>query len=663
MKSFEKFALLFAASAVSAGIAGCGGGGSSGGTPSMAAAATGTTASAEAANSPRTSALASAPIDADVVDSSLAVNPDAYKSMAAVLSQDAGIAYRYGPDAASYGSANTGPDLAERTSTKLSAPAQDVAFYWNVGGPVSGNAGLFSTNQANMLFAADDPSQRVGVSLLQVSGYMYNVFAGLPQLPWQIYQQGQGIDTPNVMNYKASGLTNGNPVAIGRCEGAAGFCAEGIVAFQNGVLGTVGSNTASNNATATLAPNKVPTGVAVTNGNEFALVTVWDTEAMKGQVAVVALAGLCDGCDAMNSSGHTSNGVSFSAWHNWWNEWMGVYPGLPNMGNTAFMKVLGYVDIPGMNAPTEIAVTTNLHQFDSVQPGGLFMGAANSPLTNNWQSFTDGSSNYRRYAKGGVAVVISKSEQKAAFIDLKPLFSYINSVYFSSNVGVTSNYGQASDQWPYTFDKEASQMPTVIKTVSMGDRPTAVRTTMSTGSPRAWIATQDGTLHIYSLNGYAPGGAVATPSPNDIVEVGTVGDIGRNPTSLAASKSDPSGATSDPMNQQVIVGSRGDNKISWVRFASDGNSGSVVRSIQHNKLTDLIAVEDADNFANINNVVTVTDYGGKAVRNYRYGPVIFSDGGACPRPNGCSINGSTAEYEGAMTVPGKPFQISTSNVP
>jgi len=488
------------------------------------------------------------------------------------------------------------------------------------------------------------------------------VFAQMPQLPWQIYQAGQGIDAPNVMNYKAAGVASGDPVAIGRCSGRAGFCAEGVVAFQNGVLGTVGSNTASNNATTKLAANKVPTGVAVTNGNEFALVTVWDTVALKGQVAVVALAGLCDGCDASNSSAHTSNGISYSAWHNCWNDWIGVYPGLPNMGNTAFMKVLGYVDIPGMTAPTEIAVTTGLDPFSSVLPGGIFMGAPNSPLASNWQSFASGGGNYGRYAKGGVAVGVSKSEQKAAFIDLKPLFSYNNSVYFSSNVGATSNYGQGADQWPYTFDKVSSQMPTVIKTVSLGNRPTAVKTTLFGGSPRAWIATQDGTLHIYSLDGYAPGASVSTGSASAIAEVGTVGGIGRNPTSLATSKGEPSGWSGDSLNQQVIVGSRGDNKISWVRFGSGGNSGSIVRTIQHNQLTDLIAVEDADNFANANNMVSVTDYGGKAVRNYRYGPVVFSDGGACPQPSGCPTSGA-AEYGGGMTVPGKPFQITTSNVP
>jgi len=45
----------------------------------------------------------------------------------------------------------------------------------------------------------------------------------------------------------------------------------------------------------------------------------------------------------------------------------------------------------------------------------------------NRDSFNNGA-NSGRYAKGGVAVVISKSEKKATFIDLKPLFTYVNGV-------------------------------------------------------------------------------------------------------------------------------------------------------------------------------------------------------------------------------------------
>jgi hypothetical protein len=207
-------------------------------------------------------------------------------------------------------------------------------------------------------------------------------------------------------------------------------------------------------------------------------------------------------------------------------------------------------------------------------------------------------------------------------------------------------------------------MPTVIKTVSLGARPTAVRTTVQNSNPRAWIATQDGTLHIYSLDGYAPGATPASPTASAIAEVGTVTGIGRNPTSLATSKGEPGTSSIEPLQQQVIVGSRGDNKISWVRFAAGGNSGSIVRTVQHNLMTDLIAVEDADDFANPGYVLSALDYAGKAVRNYRYGPVIFqADGGACPPPNGCPISGSVAEYGGAMSMPGKPFQMSTANVP
>ncbi|MES1265772.1 MAG: hypothetical protein ABUU24_09005, partial [Variovorax sp.] len=266
-------------------------------------------------------------------------------------------------------------------------------------------------------------------------------------------------------------------------------------------------------------------------------------------------------------------------------------------GNIAFMKILGYVDLPGMAAPTDIAVTTGMDQFHTIQVGGNFIGLDNTPLSANWQKFTSSGANYNMYAKGGVAVVTSKSEQKVAFVDLKPLFSYINSVYFSSNVTAVSNLGQAASQWPYSFTQQPSQMPTVVKTVSLGAKPTAVKTTVYGNPARAWVATQDGTLHIFSLDGYAPGGTPASPSASAIAEVGTVTGIGRNPTSLATSKGE-FGASFEPNNQQVIVASRGDRKISWVRFANSGNSGSIVRTLQDARLVDPIAVEDGDNFAN-----------------------------------------------------------------
>lgn len=602
----------------------------------------------------------------DIVDASRAIVPAAYVAMAAKLGREAGIAYRFGPDAASYGRGNAGlptwhkrPDVAARNGVS----------HWQVGGPRNPGdatndqvaAGAYSTNQANVLFVADDPAARVGVADLQISGYEFNTFAQLPQLSWTMAgEPGGGIDSLNALAYKAQGLLAGAPpIALGRCGGRAGFCATSVVAYQNGLLGTSGSNTARNRTTVRLPANKVPTAVAMTGSSEFAFVTVWDTSALKGQVAVVALAGLCDGCKPDTPS----------AWYDWWHEWMGVYPGLPNMGDIAFMKILGYIDLPGMAAPTGIAVTTGMDPFNTMLGGGNFVGLE-TPLTReaNRRTFLSGGDNFVRYAKGGVAAVISKSEQKAAFIDLKPLFAYVNSVYFGGDQATfnatVGNLGQGDSQWPHAFAYKPQQAPRVIRTVSLGARPTAVRTTQFGPVQRAWIATQDGTLRIFDLGDHVPGG---TASAAGIVERGSVA-VGRNPTSLAVSKSEPGDDGIEPLNRQVLVASRGDRKIQWVRFTPDGNAGKVVRTLEDSRIVDPVAVEDADNFATAGHILTIADYAGKALSNYRYGKVVFADRGAAwgCQPPGCGMGpggNDPFEFGGSMALPGKPFQLSTANVP
>ena len=602
----------------------------------------------------------------DVVDSSGRVVAKAYTDMAAVMSKADGLTYRYGPDAASYG-ASGGTQLY---GPRANSTFPEYPYTWQIGAR-TGNAGSYSTNQANLVYAADNPSANVGVTDFQVSGFMYNTFAQLPQLSWTIAAApGGGMNSLNVMAYKAAGTVSGDPVAIARCGGRAGFCAQGLVAFQNGVIGTVGSNTASNDTTVKLPANKVPTAIAMTNDSEFALVTVWDTTALKGQVAVISLAGLCDGCDPYNNG---KNGKR--AYYDWWHEWMGVYPGLANMGNVSFMKILGYVDLvaadgTAMTAPTEIAVTTGHDQFHTIMAGGNFIGLEN-PLTvqANRQAFLNGG-RAGTYAKGGMAVVISKSEKKAAFIDLKPLFAYVNSVYFGGDLATfnsrMASLGTADNQWPYSFVNQPQQTPTVVKVIPLADKPTAVKTTIYGNTQRAWIATLDGSLRTYNLGNYAPGGTVASPAPGQIAELPQFAlNVGRNPTSLGNSKGEPDNANIEPNNEQVLVNSRGDRKVSWVRFGA--SSSSVVRVLQDPRMLDPIAVEDAENFANYGYVVTVADHAGKGVHNFRYGPVIFSDGGSCPRGSGgCAVipTGATQiEYGGKMALPGKPFQVNSANVP
>lgn len=570
---------------------------------------------------------------ADIADSLHKVDPSAYRAMAAKLSTDEGIAYRYG----SAGAANGVPTVPQPNDHAYpKGTYADINVTWQVGGPHSTNLGDdYSSNQGQAAFVSDDPKY-LGVSTLEFMAQRENTFSEKPQLSWVYAGNADGsggMNDANALSYKASA-----PTALGRCYGRPTWCVNSIMAFQSGLLGTAGSNTADNRNTAQLASGNVPTAVAITNGGEFALVTVWDTANVRGRIAVVAL----------SEKGTT----------NWGGK---VYPGLPNYGNVGFMKIIGYVELPDMAAPTEISVTTgvdseSMHRLFKTSGDSNFSTSDNFDLGNEnlRQTFAAGGLNANTYAKAGVAVVLSKSERKVAFIDLKPLFAYYQSMYFGSaaNFAKTATVGQGASQWPFAFSTEPKQTPTLIKTVSLPNAPTAVKASLF-GNRRAWVATAEGTLHIYSLGDYAYGG---NASPSAIAETGSV-PVGTNPTHIAYDKHDTTGGAS------VIVVSRGQRKIDWVTFSSP-DSGSVSRTLSDSRLIDPIAAEDNDTHGTESYVLTTADYGGKQIANYRYGPVIFhtNPDGACSPPSGCGMAGAF-EFGGALALPGKAFQVTGANVP
>ena len=100
-------------------------------------------------------------------------------------------------------------------------------------------------------------------------------------------------------------------------------------------------------------------------------------------------------------------------------------------------------------------------------------------------------------------------------------------MYFTTeaNYQKTRDAGTAAKQWPYTFDAFPSWRPTVVKVIDV-PRPTAVIASKTGGEQaRAIIASEDGTLGIYSIGGLA---TEAPAAPQDITRVGEV-RIGRNP--------------------------------------------------------------------------------------------------------------------------------------
>ncbi|MDO9441577.1 MAG: hypothetical protein Q7T73_11870, partial [Beijerinckiaceae bacterium] len=356
--------------------------------------------------------------------------------------------------------------------------------HWQVGGPPTDDAAWYFSNMANAAFVADDPGKSSGVSVYQQVAAGNNTYSQLPEISW-IYPDG--INDLNATDFRARGLAAYKPVAIARALGRPGWNVQSIVAYQSGLIANArGSNNALNEATTQLDPGMVPTGIVVTNSGEFALVTVWDTVAIRGRVAVIALAGLCNSCTPEQPRKDT-----------YWGEWDAPYPGLPNLSNFAFMKLLGYVELPDMKAPTEIFATTGVNPwtgYGQTTRDRYFLNLRNEA---NRQTFINGA-NANAYARSGIAVVLSKSERKASFIDLRPLFAYYRKMYFGarSDFEKTADLGPTATQWPFTFQAAAEQRPTIVKTIDLENPPTAVRMTLWTPwneRRRAWIATEEGT--------------------------------------------------------------------------------------------------------------------------------------------------------------------------
>ena len=639
-------------------------------------------APAPAPNAPATSG--------DIVNGAGVLDASAYRSVAAQMGLDAGIAYRYGPSAAAYGlSSASMPTLNALPQSSLDVISDQVVGggrrarpcfigqcgTYSVGGPPQlDGGGDYSSNQGQVAFVADNPSQRIGVADLTTLEVGSNVVTTKPLLPWTYY--GAGLDSVNQAAYQQQGKATVQPVALANAEGRPGDVNNSIVAYQGGLLGASGQNTANNQATAQLAPGLVPTSVAVTNSSEFALVTVWDTNNLAGKVAVVALAGTPPG-------GYL--GTDPAGWESYRGEWRGVFPGMPSMGNLGFMKVLGYIDLPDMKAPTEIAVTT------AWDWGGYTLSRNGYDLKDGAtrSRFANGGDLAAAYPRGGVAVVVSKSEKKATFIDLAPLFARFRAVSFGQ--GAYPAVGMAAGQWPQTFDAQASQKPKIIKTVALANAPTAVKAYAFDDARRAWIATQEGTLHTFDLGDYPTDGAA---NPASIREVGSVA-VGRNPTGIAMVKrrinvdhiaADGYRSVLYPdIRRELLVTSRGDRKVDWVRFDGGFSTGRVVRTLRDSRLVDPIRAEDSDNHQAENYLLSVTDYAGKQLANYRYGPSIYwwfqgvmSDDPsnplsfnwtACRPPAGCPVGSTTfggvrydMEFAGAFALQGKAVQHVSSNV-
>jgi hypothetical protein len=528
---------------------------------------------------------------------------------------------RLGPDYAFYH-----PNAADEVFPEIwMAPSkQDPGGRrYQFGGPWTADPGAYSSTQGQILFAPDEGA--FGVDRVNVLEWANGCFSECPEPPWW------GGFRPEPASAKWLAVSGNNPgVPIAMARGAGGWANCGVIAFSSGMVSVVGTATASGTQPAWQLPReKIPTAVAISSKSEFALVTVTDVKRRRGQVAVFALQG----------------GGNPAFVH----DWRARYPCLPGTALISGMKLLGYINLPEMEFPTGISATGNDENrwVFGVDGNVGMLGAWDLSKQSSRDSFRNGR-NAGYASTAGYAVVISKHEDKAAFIDLQPLFKRVHDLYFTTpqNFQKTRNFGPAPSQWPYAFGVDPMWRPRVIAVMYVPE-PTAVLAGLSRGeNARAYIASLDGTVGVYAMGGFA---TVAPASASQVVRVGET-RVGRNPVCLTPQKLS---------RDTIIAASRGDREIAWIK--NDAEGPHVIRRLRDARLADPVFVEMADTHGIEASLITVADFHGRKILNYRFSRVVFSmQGGAV---FGMGPDGN-AEFEcgGVLDFPGAPFCISATNL-
>lgn len=630
--------------------------------------------------------------------------PEKYRAAAATIGYEGGITLRYGLASTKPRTTVSYPtDRPVRSYRTLAGNSQTVQADgvianrgcnkdgwcgdYNIGDRLFGATDDYSSSINNVAFIPVRPvptgivnKRYPGFGSFEAINMGHNTMSTRLQPSWTTYidPARNNADTDeNVARY--AGIQGGYdrtkfdmqdcPVATTRGYGRGGWTTNAVGITCDGRIFGYGSNTAHNFFTIDAVRNGlVPTGLTISNSGEFLFISAWDTVNIKGKVIVVAMSDACQWCA----------GIPESQWEQNWGNHRQEYPGLPGLGNYSNAKVIGELDLPdGMTAPTELSVTTGKEKrgqngYERIQ--------------NFWRDNLLTEANRAKYYNGdwtgaiartGMLTVIDKYNQKAAFFDLRPLFQYYRSQYFTKNQAdwnaLIASRGPGASQWPYTFDVAAQQKPTLIKEITLTSQPTAVQ--MTRNAPhRAFIATMDGEFRVFDLGtGYLDQTASTTGNPADIKQLFSI-NVGGNPTSIAFKKETnedggtvlyPAGTKS--MEQFFWVSSRQENQATFLEFNNAMTSVSKKFVFEDSNIRDMIAIEDVDNHGTESYILNVADYEGMALHSAMYGPIKMKTANQantpCPISRPCLLRDNKQfEYVNSVKLPGKPFKMSVSNI-
>ena len=515
---------------------------------------------------------------------------------------------------------------------ELGSTPQTDSDYWSESGQV-----------AYVPTDSSDP----GLDRVQLYAYYDRVFAISPRLDWASGKPHPDLQTREPYYATLFGSLPKHPIAMARNYGMQ--CNEAIVLYRGGYMAVAGTQTSRTSSERPypgfiFPKNKVPTGIALTTANEFALVTVWDTTTRKGQLAVFALEG------------------KYLKFHTW------PYMAMPNQGSWSGFKLLGYVDLP-MAMPTSVSAASNGWWSGPSQTGGKVLSQINLANENERKNVYSGSW-AGVVARGGYAIVASKYDNKVALVDLAPLFSHVRESYLSSATSYKATLaarGTGASNFPQAFSVKPASTPKVVwqSTVS---KPTAVLAGIKMDRWtkdyfKAYVASENGTITIIDT----------TPlmKRNSWERLGSLRiagtfNVGRNPVSmcftrrgdsnlpLLPKKSDGSQVSPDPLNNIFYIAVRGDRKV--VAAVTFEGKGAVYRTIKDKRMGDPVAVSTAIRGP----MVSVADFRGKKMISFRVGTIKDARN---KKVYGCGADGKAPfEFAGEVPFAGYPFLLNSTNV-
>lgn len=602
------------------------------------------------------------PAGADAIMTNGVIDMAKRNDMASKMHTEEGMAYRYGPQAPAQ---PAGTPMMWKPQDKY-MPMGDVRSYQF--GTYSDESGDFASNILHFGYIPDNPSTGIGAAAIQGTSSGHSTVSVLPELSWVIYQPNSP-DAKEIIYWKTRGYADlTNPVAAAHALARPGWAVGTAFGFADGTIAVAGANTMTNKSITKLPSSKKITGMAMSGSNEFLVITLWDTATNKGELGVVSLTGLGEGATIQNQDPDASRGAGFEGW---WGEWREAHPGMHNLGNIAYMKYLGSIDLgPDMVAPTEVTFTTGHNRFYYLNGSGQYDASGNGTTGNTGRWEADETMRQRwatgqfsnRYARQGLIMVGSKSEKKVKFIDATPLFAYINKMYFGprDQFLLTRNIGDGAGQWPYTFDEAPEQKPVIIKTVSFDSSVNAVLLApYATESKfmQGWVVTGDKKLRTFNLGGYPYAGG----NVNNIVQVGEM-ELGANVTSLYPCKEKYKASLTEVMGnptRTLLATVRGEGCVKWVDMGD--TNGTIRRIARDPRIIDPISAEDMDNHGVEQYVIAVADFAGKAAHNIVWGPIImwnFAQERFNMGPNGQD----QFAYAGKYSAQGKVFLVRTANI-